>query len=80
MARRLSELNPGKYTSLEALGISVLDAGSENQIADLAGLYKSLGKETFAVCDKQPDDQRAIIEGSVRILFCMARAVSRISS
>jgi putative ATP-dependent endonuclease of the OLD family len=50
-ARRLSELNPATYASLEALGISVLDAGSENQIADLARLYKTIGKETFALCE-----------------------------
>jgi putative ATP-dependent endonuclease of the OLD family len=60
-ARRLSELNPAAYASLEALGITVLDAGGEEQIADLANLYSSLGKETFAVCDKQsPENEKAI--------------------
>jgi putative ATP-dependent endonuclease of OLD family len=44
-ARRLSELNPATYASLEALGICIIDAGTESQIADLAGLYKGLGKE-----------------------------------
>jgi putative ATP-dependent endonuclease of OLD family len=68
-ARRLSELNPTAYTSLEALGISVLDAGSETQIADLARLYKSLGKETFALCDKQSEDSKNAIEAEVNELF-----------
>jgi putative ATP-dependent endonuclease of the OLD family len=68
-ARRLSELKPATYASLEALGIAVLDAGSETQIADLARLYKGLDKETFAFCDKQPDDRRKAIEAEVRALF-----------
>jgi putative ATP-dependent endonuclease of OLD family len=69
VARRLSELNPAIYASLESLGISVLDAGSETQIADLAGLYRKLGKETFAICDKQPDDRKVAIEAAVKMLF-----------
>lgn len=68
-ARRLSELNPATYSSLEALGISVLDAGSETQIRDLARLYSSIGKETFALCDKQPNDRKAEIEVEVKALF-----------
>src|SRR6202021_444015 len=52
-ARRLAELNPTTYASVEALGICVIDAGTESQIADLAKLYKALGKRTFALCDKQ---------------------------
>lgn len=68
-ARRLSELNPATYASLDALGISVLDAGSENQIADLARLYKNLGKETFALCDKQVEGNKKAIEVEVKALF-----------
>ena len=68
-ARRLSELKPEIYASMEALGIPVLDAGSETQIADLAHLYKSLGKETFALCDHQPDERKKAIEGEVKTLF-----------
>jgi putative ATP-dependent endonuclease of the OLD family len=62
VARRLSELNPATYSSLEALGVSVIDAGSDSQIADLAQLYKSLGKETFAICDKQTDEKKDKID------------------
>lgn len=68
-ARRLSELNPSTYASLEALGISILDAGSETQIADLARIYRNLGKETFALCDKQSNNRKKEIEAEVRILF-----------
>lgn len=68
-ARRLAELDPNKYASLEALGICVIDAGTESQIADLAGLYKSLGKRTFGLCDKQSDANKAVIEAQVEHLF-----------
>ncbi|MCJ2011861.1 ATP-binding protein [Methylobacterium sp. J-076] len=68
-ARRLSELNPATYSSLEALGICIIDAGTESQIADLAGLYKGLGKRTFGLCDKQTDPAKAAIESQVERLF-----------
>ncbi len=68
-ARRLSELNPVTYASLEALGICIIDAGTESQIADLAGLYKGLGKRTFGLCDKQTDPAKAAIEAQVERLF-----------
>ena len=68
-ARRLSELHPGAYASLEALGICVIDAGTESQVADLAGLYKGLGKRTFGLCDKQTDPAKVEIEAQVERLF-----------
>lgn len=68
-ARRLSELNPATYASLEALGVCIIDAGTETQIADLGALYKSLGKRTFALCDKQTDPAKAAIEAQVERLF-----------
>jgi putative ATP-dependent endonuclease of OLD family len=69
VARRLAELNPATYASLEAMGVCVIDAGSETQIADLGALYKSLGKRTFALCDKQTDAAKAAIEAQVERLF-----------
>ena len=68
-ARRLAELNAATYASIEALGICIIDAGTESQIADLAGLYKGLGKRTFALCDKQTDPAKAAIEAQVERLF-----------
>lgn len=68
-ARRLAELNPATYASVEALGVCVIDAGTETQIADLAGLYRGLGKRTFALCDKQSDAATAAIEAQVERLF-----------
>jgi len=69
VARRLSELNPKKYSSLEALGVCIIDAGSENKIVALAKLYNSLGKRVFALCDKQRDDAKKLIEDNVEKLF-----------
>lgn len=68
-ARRLAELNPATYASVEALGVCVIDAGGESRIADLAGLYKTLGKRIFALCDKQTDTEQAAIEAQVEHLF-----------
>ncbi len=68
-ARRLAEIDSSKYVSLEALGICTISAGSETQIADLAGLYRSLGKKTFGLCDKQSDESKATIETQVDELF-----------
>jgi putative ATP-dependent endonuclease of the OLD family len=68
-ARRLAELNPTTYASIEALGVCVIDAGTESQIADLAKLYRALGKRTFALCDKQTDEAKAAIEAQVERLF-----------
>jgi putative ATP-dependent endonuclease of OLD family len=69
VARRLAELDPTKYSSLEALGICTIDAGSESQIADLGGLYRGLGKTVYAVCDKQSAANQAAIKAQVDELF-----------
>jgi len=68
-ARRLSELQPDLYSSLEALGICVIDAESDSKIADLAKLYAKLEKRVFALCDKQEEADRRKIEQSVEKLF-----------
>lgn len=71
-ARRLSELNPATFSPLEALGICTLDAGTETQIADLAKLYSGLGKQVYAVCDKQAPNDEAAITAEVDELFMHA--------
>jgi putative ATP-dependent endonuclease of the OLD family len=57
-ARRLAELDGTSYSTLEALGIAVFNAGTDNQIANYGQFFRGLGKETFAVYDRQ-DDQAA---------------------
>lgn len=71
-ARRLAELDPGKYSSLEALGICTIDAGTESQLADLGRLYRRLGKTVYAVCDKQTATNEAAIRAQVDELFMHA--------
>jgi putative ATP-dependent endonuclease of OLD family len=69
VARRLAELDPNKYSSLEALGICTIDAGTETQLADLGGLYRSLGKTVYAACDMQSAAEEAAIKAHVDELF-----------
>ena len=67
--RRLAELRPDTYSSLEALGVCVVDAGGEENIPGIAQLYRELGKRTFAICDKQNDETKALIEAQVELLL-----------
>jgi putative ATP-dependent endonuclease of the OLD family len=68
-ARRLSELNPARYLSLEALGVSIVDAAGNRQIADLTSMYKQLGKQTFVLCDKVDVAQQKVIGQMADLLF-----------
>lgn len=68
-ARRLHELSPGDFSSLEALGIAVIDAETDSQVAVLANYYKNLGKIVFAVYDQQSEAQRAAILAAVQYPF-----------
>lgn len=67
--RRLAELRPDTYSSLEALGICTIDAGGETNIPDMARLYRNLGKQTFAICDKQSPQQKALIDAEVEVVL-----------
>jgi putative ATP-dependent endonuclease of the OLD family len=69
VCRRLADLNPETYSSLEALGICTIDAGGEANIPDIAKLYRDLGKRTFSICDKQSNEHRALIEAQVEVMF-----------
>ena len=69
VCRKLAEMKPAMYSSLEALGICTIDAGGDGSIADLAKLYRELGKRVFAICDKQTDTKKAVIEAQVEKLY-----------
>jgi putative ATP-dependent endonuclease of OLD family len=69
VCRLLAEFEPETYSSLEALGICVVDAGGETDIPRIAQLFKNLGKRTFALCDRQDDCSKNLIEGQVETLF-----------
>ena len=72
VCRRLAELNPETYSSLEALGICTIDAGGETNIPDMAKLYRELDKRTFSICDKQEAGHKALIEAEVELLLMHA--------
>jgi len=61
-ARRLNDLNPDNYASLEALGIAVINAETDSQIHPLGKFYRDLGKEVFGVFDRQTEENRAAID------------------
>ena len=69
VCRRLSELQPDAYRSLEAMGVCIVDAGSETNIPGMAKLYRELGKRTFALCDKQEAAREALIKAEVNCLL-----------
>lgn len=52
-ARRLEILKPDKYKTFDALGIAIINAETDSSIAKFGEYFKSLGKEVFAVFDKQ---------------------------
>lgn len=70
----MAELDGETYSSLEALGICTVDAGGEQNIADVAAMYAELGKRVVAVCDKQSVDNRRAIEDAVEQLFMHDKA------
>lgn len=68
-ARRLAEIDPNTYSSFEALGLCVMDAGGDGNIPDLAKLYGDLGKTIYAICDNQTPASEAAITAQVTKLF-----------
>ncbi|WP_430407331.1 ATP-dependent nuclease [Hydrogenophaga sp.] len=62
-ARRLCELDPATFKSLENLGVAVIDAEGQTNVAPLAKFFASLGKVVYAVFDKQsPDALKEIVD------------------
>jgi putative ATP-dependent endonuclease of OLD family len=68
-ARRLHEVCPSDFTSIEGLGIAVIDAESDSQVAPLAAYFRGLGKTVIAVFDKQTDESRQAIEAAAHHTF-----------
>ncbi|WP_407792338.1 ATP-dependent nuclease [Pigmentiphaga litoralis] len=64
-ARRLGELDPSRYKTLENLGVAIVDARGETNVAPLGAFFRSLGKIVFAVFDKQSPEALAAIKASV---------------
>lgn len=68
-ARKLEIMDSEKYSSFERMGIALVNAETDTQIAPLGKYYKSLGKTVYAVCDKQNSDAHDAIYNSVDSLF-----------
>lgn len=68
-ARRLADLHPNQFRSLENLGIAVVDAATDSQVAPLGAYYKNLGKVVLAVFDKQSPAKKLEIEAVVHYAF-----------
>lgn len=68
-ARTLSKTDPQFFKSLEALGVAVIDAKTDSQVAPLGHFFKVLGKTVFAVFDKQDEAQLSLIRAAVDYAF-----------
>ncbi|OCS48532.1 ATP-dependent nuclease [Ralstonia pickettii] len=64
-ARRLHELQPEHFKTLEALGVAIINAQSDSQVAPLGKFFREMGKTVFAVFDKQNSAQLALIIAAV---------------
>lgn len=65
-ARRLHDLAPEKFGTIEGMGIAVFNAETDSQIAPLAKLFQDMGKVVYAVYDQQADAaQKALIEAAI---------------
>jgi putative ATP-dependent endonuclease of OLD family len=68
-ARRLHDLHPDQFRSLESLGIAVVNANTESQIALLGEYFAKLGKTVFAICDQQEAVQLQAIRAVIPNTF-----------
>ena len=68
-ARTLHEHAATTYTTLEAQGIAVIDAQGDNQVAPLGRFFKDMGKDVYAVFDKQTPDNLAFIKAEIDHAF-----------
>ena len=57
LAEKLETERPDKFSSLGSLGIAVISADTDSQVAPLSEYFKKLGKTTYAIYDKQPNDE-----------------------
>jgi putative ATP-dependent endonuclease of OLD family len=68
-ARRLHELYPDEFHTVEAMGIAIINATTDTQVAPLGNYFSMLGKTVFAVFDKQEAEQKTLIDSSVQYPF-----------
>lgn len=68
-ARRLHELDPSRFKTLEALGLALVNASTDSQVAPLGDHFGKLGKTVMAVFDKQESSQKTEIEAKIPHTF-----------
>ncbi|RLQ22599.1 DUF2813 domain-containing protein [Seongchinamella sediminis] len=68
-ARRLHELDSERFKTLESLGLAVINAETDSQIAPLGTYFKDLGKTVFAISDQQNAAAAAAIAAAVDAAF-----------
>jgi putative ATP-dependent endonuclease of the OLD family len=64
-SRKLNELSNAKYKSLDGLGVAIFNAGSENSVSIFGEYFKNMGKQVFAVFDKQTPEKLLGIKQNV---------------
>lgn len=64
-AKKLQRLHPERSCSFDLLGIALVQANTDTQVAPLGEYYKKMGKTVYAIFDKQDDDIRKKIEVAV---------------
>lgn len=64
-ARRLCELEPATFKALDHLGVAVIDAMGDTNVAPLGNFFRSLGKTVFAAFDKQAPIALTVISSAV---------------
>lgn len=68
-AKRLHELAPDQFRSLDSLGVAVINAETDTQIEPLGTFFRGLGKQVFAVYDLQAEPQKAQLKAAVDVAF-----------
>ncbi|MBU2856698.1 AAA family ATPase [Acidithiobacillus ferrooxidans] len=68
-ARRLHELDPDRFKTLESLGLAVINAETDSQIAPLGSYFRTLGKKVYAISDQQEPAASAAISAAVDTAF-----------
>lgn len=69
VARCLNQLAPDRFKTLENLGVAIISAETDSQIAPLGHYFRTLGKKAYAVSDKQAPTAHAEISDAVDSFF-----------
>ena len=68
-SKKLHAIKPDEYKSFDALGLAIVNAETDSQMVDLGNFFNSLGKEVYAICDKQKDENITKIQKAVDHCF-----------